>query len=279
MTLGAILLPMLVMGLLGAAMAVMLIVADKKFAVKENPLIDEVAEVLPGANCGGCGYAGCRAFAEEKVKNPESPAFCPPGGEKVARAIAELMGVKTISLKPMVARLKCSGTNDVSAHVGDYEGIKDCRAAMLVFPGHKICPYGCVGLGSCMHACKFDAISLHNGIVKIDEEKCTACRACVSACPKHLIEMMPKDSTIYVACSSNDGGGRVRTACTAGCIGCKKCEKVCPVEAIMVTEFLSKVDQDKCIQCGKCVEVCPVQVIHDLRPAAVKSGVETPVAV
>lgn len=270
-----IVLPVALMGALAVAMAIMLIIADKKFAVKENPLIDEILEALPGANCGACGYAGCRAFAEEKVKNPTGPAFCPAGGENACKAIAEILGVKMEIRKPTVARIKCSGTNDVSAFVGDYEGIQDCRAAMLVYPGNKICPYGCVGLGSCMHACKFGAISLYNGIVRIDEEKCVACRACVDTCPKHLIEMMPKDSKIYVACSSNDSGGRVRTACSAGCIGCMKCEKACPVEAVKVTDFLSRVDQEKCIQCGKCVEVCPVQVIYDLRakPAEVKETV------
>ena len=261
----SIVLAIIVMGVLGAGMSVMLVLASKKFAVKENPQVEELMEVLPGANCGACGFAGCRAFAEEKAKNPSGDAFCPVGGDQVAKAMAEILGVQMEEQKPMVARLKCCGTNDVSALVGDYEGIRDCRAAMLLYPGHKICPYGCIGLGSCIRACQFGAISKYNGIVRIDEEKCVGCRACVSACPKNLIEMMPKESHIYVACSSNDRGGQVRTACSAGCIGCKKCEKACPVEAIRVTDFLARVDPEKCIECGKCVEVCPVQVIRDLR--------------
>ena len=269
--------PIIVMGILGAFMAGMLLVASKKFAVKENPLVEELLEVLPGANCGACGFAGCRAFAEEKVKNPSGDAFCPPGGEKVCQAMAEILGIKMEAQKPMVARLKCSGTNDVSAKVGTYEGIEDCRAAMLVSPGQKICPYGCIGLGSCISACNFGAISKYNGIVKINEKKCVGCRACVAACPKNLIQMMPKDSTIYVACSSNDRGGQVRTACSAGCIGCRQCEKACPVDAISVTDFLAKVDHEKCIQCGKCVEVCPVNVIQDLNPKVKKNKEPAPV--
>lgn len=262
----AIGIPILIMGGLGAGMAGMLLEASKKFAVKENPLVERLLEALPGANCGACGLAGCRAFAEEKAKNPSGDAFCPVGGEKLRNAMAEILGIEMAPQKPMVARMKCSGTHDVSAMVGEYEGIKDCRAAMLVYPGQKICPYGCVGLGSCMRACQFGAISFYNGIVKIDEEKCVGCRACVTACPKNLIEMMPKDSTIYVACSSNDRGGQVRTACSAGCIGCMRCQKECPVDAITVTDFLARVDPEKCIKCGKCVKVCPVQVIQNLQP-------------
>jgi RnfABCDGE-type electron transport complex B subunit len=268
--------PILIMAALGAGMSAMLLFAAKKFVIKENPQIEEILESLPGANCGGCGFAGCRAFAEEKVKNPSGDAFCPPGAEKVNRAIAEILGTQMKSQKPMIARLKCAGTHDVSAIVGEYEGIPDCRAAMLVFPGQKICPYGCIGYGSCMKACQFGAISKYQGIVRIDEEKCVGCRACVNACPKRLIEMMPRDSTIYVACSSNDRGGQVRTACSAGCIGCMQCEKTCPVEAVKVTDFLSRVDQEKCIKCGKCVDVCPVQVIVNLqsRTAPVQELVE-----
>ena len=262
-----IIIPVIVMILFGVGMAIMLVVASRKFHVEENPLIEEVLEALPGANCGGCGFAGCRGFAEEKVKNPEGEAFCPPGGAKVCAAIAGILGVAVTSQKPLVARMKCAGTNDVSAMVGDYEGIQDCRAAMIVYPGQKICPYGCIGLGSCMKACQFGAITLANGIARIDEDKCVGCRACVAACPKHLIEMLPKDCRIYVACSSNDRGGQVRTACSAGCIGCMQCQKTCPVGAITVTEFLARVDPEKCINCGKCVAVCPVQVIQDLREA------------
>ncbi len=267
----------MVMGVLGGGIALLLVGASKKFSVEENPLIDELMEILPGANCGVCGFAGCRAFAEEKVKNPFGDAFCPVGGEKVAKAMAELLGVKIAIQRPMIARLKCSGTNDVSAKVGDYEGIPDCRAAMLLFPGQKICPYGCIGLGSCIRACLFGAITKFNGIVKIDGERCVGCHACVSACPKHLIEMMPKGHIVYVACTSNDRGGQVRTACSAGCIGCKKCEKVCPVGAAVVTDFLCHIHQDKCTQCGKCIEVCPVHVIHILEPAAEKGKTLTAV--
>ena len=271
-----IVIPILALGGLGALLALMLLVASKKFAVEENPLVEEILEALPGANCGACGKAGCRAFAQEKAENPSGDAYCPPGGEETARAIAEILGVKMESQKPQVARMKCSGTNDVSAMVGEYEGIEDCRAAMLIYPGHKICPYGCIGLGSCIQACNFGAIEKENGIVKIHEDKCVGCRACVSACPKNLIEMMPKDSHIYVKCTSNDRGGRVRTACSAGCIGCMQCQKACPVDAITVTDFLARVDPEKCIDCGKCVKVCPVDVIQDLRPKKPKKKKEEP---
>jgi H+/Na+-translocating ferredoxin:NAD+ oxidoreductase subunit B len=271
----AVIIPIIVMGGLGGIMAAMLLIAARKFAVEENPMVEELLEALPGANCGACGLAGCRAFAEEKVKNPSGDAYCPPGGEECCEAIGKLLGIQMEAQKPTVARLMCAGTNDVSAKVGEYEGIQDCRAAMLICPGQKICPYGCIGLGSCITACQFGAIKKHNGIVKIDEEKCVGCRACVAACPKNLIEMMPKDSTIYVMCYNNDRGGQVRTACSAGCIGCMLCVKACPVDAVIVTDFLAKIVQDKCIKCGKCVDVCPVQAIENLKkkpekiPAAV----------
>lgn len=252
----------LIIGLLGLLVAFILLVVSKKFAVTEDPLIEELAAALPGTNCGACGFAGCRMFAQKLAENPLTEAFCPVGGDDTNIEIAGVLGVQRELGPRKVARLLCAGTKDASAQAAIYQGVHGCHAAHLLYTGHKLCPYGCLGMGTCARVCKFGAITLKDGIVEIDEEKCVGCGVCVEACPKHCLELMPKGTKVYVACHSNDRGGQVRTACAVGCIGCKRCEKTCPVEAITVTNFFAHVDHEKCTRCGKCVEVCPVGAIH-----------------
>jgi len=251
-----------ILGLTGLLLSSALLIVSKKFSVEENPLIDLLANALPGANCGACGQAGCRNFAEIIVNNPEANLYCPVGGAKLNKTISEILGIEIKEVKPMTAILRCAGTIDKSAKMLDiYEGIADCRAAMTMYLGDKVCPYGCLGLGSCIKACKFGAISKDNGIVKIDEDLCVACGACLAACPKGIIMLYPKGEKVYVACSNNDLGGQVRTACKAGCIGCKKCERTCKFDAVKVTNFCAVIDWTKCTRCGECVTACPVGCI------------------
>lgn len=260
----ALLVPSLLMGSMGLGVGVILLIASKKFAVKENPLVEEINEVLPGTNCGACGYAGCRSLAEAFAANPHLEAYCPVGGEEVAAKVAEMLGVEQRAAEKKVARVLCGGTTDCAARQGTYEGIKDCAAVELVSASPKVCPYGCVGLGTCVEACPFDAIEIVDGVIRVIEEKCVGCGACVKACPRDCIELMPSNKHIWVACHSKDSGALVRKYCTVGCIGCKKCEKSCPTGAIKVENFYAHIRPELCSNCGKCVEICPTSAILTL---------------
>jgi RnfABCDGE-type electron transport complex B subunit len=246
---------------LASLIGVMLLIASKRFAVKENPLIQHLEEALPGVNCGACGMASCHAFAERKAADPEADIHCPIGGTAVAKRVAEVLEIELKPTVPMVARLLCQGTLDVSAMAVTYDGIEECRAVALVNAGAKLCPYACIGFGSCVAACPFGAIRKKNGIVEIDEDICTGCGICVKVCPRHVLQLFKKGQKVYVGCSSNDRGGQVRTACAVGCIGCMKCEKTCRFEAIKVSDWKAKVNREKCTQCGECIPVCPVGAI------------------
>lgn len=257
----AILVAILVMFLLAAGVAVMLLLASRRLSVAENPLVALLESVLPGVNCGACGMASCRAFAERKSEDPEADIYCPVGGAAVAKRVAEVLEIELKPTTPMVARLLCQGTLDVSAMAITYDGIEECRAVALVNAGAKLCPYGCIGFGSCVVACPFGAIRKDNGIVVISEDICTGCGICVKVCPRHVLKLFEKGRKVYVGCSSNDRGGQVRTACAVGCIGCGKCEKTCRFDAIKVSQWKAKVDQQKCTKCGECIPVCPVSAI------------------
>ncbi|MFP4380528.1 MAG: RnfABCDGE type electron transport complex subunit B [Candidatus Sumerlaeia bacterium] len=253
--------PALVMGGLGLGVGVILFAASKKFAVKENPLVEEINEVLPGTNCGACGYAGCRSLAEAFAADPSLDAYCPVGGSDVAEKIASILGVEMKAAEKKVARILCGGTTDCASRHGVYEGIKDCNAVELVSASPKVCTYGCLGLGTCVKACPFDAIEVVNGVVRVNEEECTGCGVCVKACPRDCIELQGSNKTIWVACHSRDSGALVRKYCSVGCIGCKKCEKNCPTGAITVENFYAHIRQELCNDCGKCVELCPTSAI------------------
>ncbi len=260
-----------------------LAVAAKKFTVKKNPITEKINDILPGANCGACGYPGCSGYAEAIVANLCNDTacnnencdacstsgdtnfditLCSPGGADVVKQIASIVGLEADIKNPKVAIVKCNGSDLRTKIKYNYNGTDDCRAAMDIFEGFSECDYACLGLGSCVKVCKFDAIDIDKyGNVLINSEKCTGCGECVKACPKFLIEMVPATSKVHVLCKSIEKGKFVNQQCKVGCIGCMKCVKVCPTEAITVNNFLATIEYDKCTSCGLCVEVCPKDTI------------------
>ena len=262
MSMTGIILAAVVVGGTGLFIGVFLGIAGKKFAVKVDEREEAILGVLPGNNCGGCGYAGCSGLAAAIVKGEAEVSGCPVGGAPVAAKIGDIMGVAAGTQERQTAFVKCAGTCEKASLDYDYTGIQDCTmASMMQNGGAKGCNSGCLGFGSCVAACPFDAIHVVDGIAVVDKEACKACGKCVAKCPRHLIELVPYDKQTRVACSSHAKGKAVTAACELGCIGCKKCEKNCPSEAITVTDFCAHIDYDKCTGCGKCKEVCPRHVI------------------
>lgn len=259
-----ILVACLVVGITGLIMGILLGVAGKAFAVEVNEKEVQVREVLPGSNCGGCGYAGCDAMAEAIAKGDAPANGCPVGGEAVAKKVAEIMGTE-VSTTKYVAYVKCSGDCEAAPLKYDYSGNMSCKEAVYVTGGGpKKCSYGCMGLGSCVKVCDFGAISIVNGIAVVDKEKCVSCGKCIKTCPKKLIELVPYKSKVHVACSSKDKGVIVKQACKNGCIGCKLCEKNCKFDAIHVEDNVAHINYEKCINCGVCAMKCPTKVIQKI---------------
>lgn len=256
-----ILIPALSIGAIGLFFGALLAFASIVFKVDKDERIDQVAELLPGANCGGCGYAGCAALAEAIVSNGESATKCNLMTDEKNICICKIMGISAGKVEKRIAKLKCSGTSEHCKNRYDFTGIDDCFTAMQLNGGPKSCEFGCMGLGSCVNACEFGALSIEDGIAHIDESKCTGCARCSNACPKNLIELVPVKNKIYVACASTDKGAQVKNYCDAGCIGCKICEKKCEAAAITVENNLAKIDYSKCTLCGTCVEACPKKII------------------
>lgn len=267
----AIIFAIVSIGGLGIVFGAILGFASKIFAVDEDPRVGQVQECLPGANCGGCGYPGCGGLATAIVAGKAPVNACAPGGAKAAAAIAEVMGVVAEETEPTVAFVKCGGTCDKAQNKYNYDGIDDCiMAAQLAGASSKACAYGCMGLGSCVKACKFNAIKIENGVAVIDPDLCVSCGKCVSTCPKHIIEIVPKKKKVKVQCSSKDMGKAVMSVCSAGCIGCKICEKTCKFDAIHVIDNIAVIDYDKCKNCGMCANKCPKKVITGYKVEAPK---------
>lgn len=237
-------------------------VAGIVFKVEVDEKEERVLEALPGNNCGGCGFAGCSGLAAAIAKGEAPVNGCPVGGDQVAQVIAEIMGVEAQTGKRTVAFVACAGTCDKAKLDYEYTGIEDCR--MLSFVpngGPKTCDYGCLGYGSCVKVCPFDAIHIEEGIAVVDKEKCKACGKCVTVCPKNLISMVPYEAPYLVACSSKDKGPVTMKTCDIGCIGCTLCQKNCPGDAVTIESFNATIDPQKCIGCGACAEKCPKKVI------------------
>jgi electron transport complex protein RnfB len=260
--------------------AVILYFVARKFRVFEDPRIDMVQDALPAANCGGCGFAGCRNFAEALVKADSFEGLnCPVGGATIMAEVAAILGKEAVEVEPTVAVLLCNGTPDMRPRTSHYDGAYDCRIAHSLYIGESDCSYGCLGKGDCERACTFDALYMDTvtNLPVIIDDKCVSCGACVKACPRKLIELRKKakkDRKIYVACSNCDKGGPARRACKVACIACNKCVKVCAFDAITIENNLAYIDASKCTFCRKCVTECPTGAILELNFPPRKPKVE-----
>ena len=265
-----ILISLITLGLVGAISSIILFFTAQKFHVFEDTRINDVEEALPSANCGGCGFPGCRAFAEACVKAETMDGLnCPVGGAPTMENVANILGRTVVAAAPTVAVVRCGGTCDHRPRMNEYDGVQHCFIAHNLYSGETGCSFGCLGLGDCEVSCEFDAIKVNplTKLPEVDEDKCTSCGACVKACPKLLIELRkkgPKSRRIYVSCRNEDRGPIAKKSCDVSCIACTKCEKVCPHEAITISNNLAFIHDDKCKLCRKCVEVCPTNAIVEL---------------
>lgn len=256
-------LPALLIAVIAGALAFFLAFLGQKMAVARDERIDEVKNSLSGANCGGCGYAGCDAFAEALVKGEADISRCNATSKKGKAAIAAILGVRLAEDKKTVAFVACNGGNACLDRF-DYQGYGDCRSAEALAGGSKACDVGCMGLGSCSKACPHGALSVDkdSAVAKVDYAYCTSCGACIATCPKSLIVRVPADAVPVVACSNKCKAREVASVCKNGCIACGKCARTCPSGAITIIDNLAVIDYDKCIGCGGCVDACPRKCIH-----------------
>ena len=252
---------------LGAVFGIGLAIAAKYLHVKKDEKLISLEEIMPGYNCGACGYAGCSSYAEAIFDgSAENLTLCAPGAAETAHKIADIMGVTVeVPKEKMVAQVHCRGGKENSAAAFDYRGIKDCNAASIYFNGEKVCKYGCLGYGSCINVCPVDAISYdEEGLVWVDKDKCIACGKCIDVCPSHVIKMIPYSADYIVACNSNDKGAVVRKACKVGCIGCKMCDKQSPEGGYVIENFLASIDYSKDGDRSAGAEKCPAKCIKKL---------------
>ncbi|MCR4869454.1 MAG: RnfABCDGE type electron transport complex subunit B [Lachnospiraceae bacterium] len=260
-----ILIAAVIIGVTGCLIGFLLCLASEKFKVEVDPREEKILGVLPGNNCGGCGYPGCSGLAAAIAKGEAPVNQCPVGGAPVAAQVGEIMGVDAGDQVRMMAYVRCSGNCEKAKNNYSYTGVEDCNAmAFVPGGGPKACKYGCLGFGSCVKACPFDAIHVVDGIAVVDKEACKACGKCVATCPKHLIELIPYEATEVVSCRNEDKGKDVMAVCSTGCIACHLCEKQCESDAIHVENNIAYIDQSKCTHCGKCAEKCPKKIIKVL---------------
>jgi len=263
-----IILSIIVLGIIGVVGAAVLFVVARRFHVQEDPRIDQVEALLPGANCGGCGRSGCRDFAAACVCADTLDGLnCPSSSTETMKKIGEIVGLAAVAAKPKIAVIKCNGTCDLRPALARFEGAPSCAVLSSLGTGESACPNGCLGCGDCVDACPWDAMRMNpeTGLPEVIEDKCVGCGACVKACPRAIIELRnkgPRGMRVYVACSNKEKGAVAMKECKVACIGCGKCAKSCTHEAITVASNLAYIDFEKCKLCKKCVDQCPTHAIH-----------------
>lgn len=263
---GTIIIPAVIVAVVGLIAAVILTIASKLMYVPVDEKVAAIREVLPGANCGACGFAGCDDYAAAFGENPAlSTALCPVGGSSIASQIAGILGVDAADAEEKVAMVMCQGNYGVTRQIMEADRIHTCKEAKMFYGGQWACPYGCLGLGDCFNVCKFDAIRIVNGVARIDRDKCVGCGACDDTCPNNIISMVNKKNLVFVACKSMEKGAKTRKTCENGCIGCMKCQKTCKFEAIKVENNVAQVDLEACKNCGLCEKECPTGAIVNYR--------------
>lgn len=257
----AVLITVAVMSVLGAVLATALAFAGKIFEVKKDERIEKIIQILPGVNCGGCGYTGCEKYAEAVVKNGEEVNLCTVGGGPAVDSLSVIMGVNAEKKQRKRAQVMCRGTCEHVKMKYDYVGLDDCFSVSKLGNGPKECRYGCIGLGTCVKACIFGAIKIKDGLAVVDYDKCRACGVCVNSCPQGIIRLVPYDSSVWVCCSSGEKASVTREVCDTGCIGCGTCKRVCPENAIELENNVAVIDYSRCTGCGLCAEKCPRKII------------------
>ena len=265
-----ILIAVIVLGAIGLIAALVLFLCSKKFAVYEDPRIAQVGSLLPGANCGGCGFPGCSGMANALVKGANEGSIeglsCPVGGSETMTQVADLLGMAIANGEPKVAVVRCNGSCEIRPKIAEYNGLRTCAAMNACGDVETGCGYGCLGCGDCVSACQFGAIAINEatGLPEVDDNKCTACGACTKVCPRNIIELRKKgvkNRRVYVGCVNKDKGAVSMKACKQSCIGCGKCEKECPFGAITIENNCSYIDFNRCRMCRKCVNICPTKAI------------------
>lgn len=256
-----ILTAVIIIGGMGVLFGVLLGIASRLFAVETDERIPQIVDALPGANCGGCGFAGCSAYANAVVSGTAKTNMCPVGGEAASAKISEIMGVEAEEREKMVARVLCGGNPENAVQKYIFDGPCDCHSAARLGGGDKMCSYGCLGFGSCVSVCQLGAISVETGVAVIDPDKCGGCGACMRECPKNVIKIFPAKSKYTVACVSKEKGKITKRDCGVGCIGCGICAKNCPKEAITIENNVAVIDTEKCVNCGICAAKCPQKTI------------------
>ncbi|MFV0422728.1 RnfABCDGE type electron transport complex subunit B [Oleidesulfovibrio sp.] len=262
---------------LGFVAACVLAAASRVFYVEEDPRVEAVMDALPGANCGGCGFAGCEAYAQAVLADPSvSAGLCCAGGPEISVKVGELSGKSAGDAEPTVSFRRCVKDEGKVAERYGYQGFASCAAAHMLEDGPDACRFSCIGFGDCVRGCPFDAMYIENGLVQIDEEKCTSCGACIRLCPRDILELIPRRARVMVYCSTQDKMKAVMNVCEAGCINCAKCVKKCPANAITQEGGKIMIDQKACLaygpECGEaCVEACPRNILrHTCATAKVK---------
>ncbi len=250
-----------ILGGIGFILGAALWFAAKTFEVKQDDRIDKITACLPGANCGGCGYPGCAAYAAAMVNGGAKLDLCGVCDSEGVAKISEILGVEAVAHERKTAFVRCRGGNEIANKKYVYHGMADCIAEARLLDGHMSCKYGCIGFGTCATVCPTGAINVVDGVAVVTQEKCIGCGLCANICPKKVIDIIPVSTRAFVACSSHDKGAVTKANCASGCLGCKLCQKVCEHNAITINDNVARVDSALCVACGACVEKCPIHII------------------